>query len=377
MKKSRITLIVAVIIGLLFLTSGCLKSTSDAKAEVASGALNASYLLGKERITLVNGVFEKQAAPGSAAVNKTQVWEQPVIGDLNADSKADAAIGLINSPGGSGIFYYIAAAVKDADTNKYQGTNAVFLGDRIQLSKISIENNIITVVYSERKPNEPLTAVPTVAVSKKFKVENGLLKQLVSGAEGNTSSNIYSNKSAYTLVRTAHKNNSNVYFPQLSAYKGELLMGYMNQSLKKIADKYVGKDEYTNVKIDYVITRQDDAVLSVLFKGNADMRNIGSIKIMESVNLDIGKSTNEIKYDNLIRNTDEAKSYLNNKLTQAARGIKGSFQAEGTRIYFTPTEIVFFYMPPDDSAKDFVELSIPKSELDEYLNHDFGPIPAS
>lgn len=377
MKKSRIMLIVAVIIGSVLLVSGCVKSTSDSRAKVVSDALNASYLLGKESITLVNGVFEKQAAPGSAAVNKTQVWEQPIIGDLNADGKEDAAVGLINSPGGSGIFYYIAAAVKNADTNKYQGTNAVFLGDRIQLSKISIENNIITVVYSDRKPNEPLTAAPVVAVTKNFKVENGLLKQMVSGTEDNTGSNINSNKSAYTLVRTAHKNNSNVYFPQLSEFKGELLMGYMNQSLKKIADKYVGKNEYTNVKIDYVVTKQDDVVLSVLFKGNADMRNIGNIKIMESVNLDIGKSTNEIRYDNLIRNTDEAKSYLSNKLTQAARGIKGGFQAEGVRIYFTTTDIVFFYMPPDDSMKDFVELSIPKSELEQYLNHDFGPSPAS
>ena len=48
---------------------------------------------------------------------------------------------------------------------------------------------------------------------------------------------------------------------------------------------------------------------------------------MESVNLDIGQSTNEIRSDNLIQNTDKAKSYLNNKLNQAARNIKGGFQA--------------------------------------------------
>lgn len=39
----------------------------------------------------------KQTAPGSAAVNKIQVWEQPIIGDLNTDGKEDAAVGLINS----------------------------------------------------------------------------------------------------------------------------------------------------------------------------------------------------------------------------------------------------------------------------------------
>lgn len=373
MKKSRIFLLVTMLIGSVLLFSACAKTASDSKAEVVAGALNSSYLLGKESITLVNGVFEKKAAPGSSAVNKTQVWEQPVIGDLNADGKEDAAVGLINSPGGSGTFYYLAAAIKNADTKNYQGTNAVLLGDRIQLSKISIENGIITVAYNARKPGEAMTAAPTVSVSKKFKVENGSLKEIISGAEGN----VGNDKAAYALSKTAHKNNSNVFYPQLSEFKGELLKGYMNQSLKKVADKYVGKEEYTNVKIDYVVTRQDNAVLSVLFKGTADMKNIGAIKIMESVNLDIGKSTNEIRYDNLIKNTDEAKSYVNNKLTQAARGIKGGFQAEGVRIYFTSTDIVFFYMPPDDGAKGFVELSIPEAELGQYLNRDFGPIPAS
>lgn len=371
MKKLRIPLIVTIIIGSLLLFSACTKIASDSKAEVVAGALNASYLLGKERITLVNGVFEKPVAPGSAAVNKTQVWEQPVIGDLNADGKEDAVVGLVNAPGGSGTFYYIAAVIKDQNTKTYQGTNAALLGDRIQLSKISIENNIITVVYTTRKPGEAMSAVPSVTVSKKFKVENGLLKEFGSGAEGN--------KAAYTLSKTAHKNNSNVYFPQISGFKGELLTGYINQSLKKVAEKYVGKDAYTDVKIDYVVTRQDDTVLSVLFKGTAEMKNIGSIKIMESVNLDVGKSTNEIRYDNLIKNTDEAKAYLNNKLTQAAelKGIKGGFQAEGVRVYFTGTNIVFFYMPPDDSAKSFVELTIPQAELEQYLNRDFGPTPAS
>lgn len=228
MKKSWQTLIVTITIGSVLLFSACTKTTSDSKAEVVAGALNSSYLLGKESITLANGVFEKKAAPGSAAVNKTQVWEQPVIGDLNADGKEDAAVCLINSPGGSGTFYYIAAALKDANTNNYQGTNAVFLGDRIQLSQISIENNIITVVYNTRKLNEPMTATPSVTVSKKFKVDNGFLKEIVSGAEGNTSSN----KAGYTLLKTVDKNNSNVYFPQISGFKGQLLMDYMNQSLK-------------------------------------------------------------------------------------------------------------------------------------------------
>lgn len=364
MNKSKIACIAMLIIVSVLALSACAKTPGELRAEALSGALNTSYVLEKEIITLVNGVFEKPTAPGSAAMNKIQVLEQPVIGDLNGDGKEDAAICLINSPGGSGTFYYIAAVTRDGNTKNYQGTKAVFLGDRIQLLKISIEDNIITAVYNTRKPNEAMAIAPTVMVSKKFKVENGLLIEI---------------GSAYTLVRAAHKNNSTVYFPQVSGFKGELLTGYINQSLKKVADKYVGKDEYTNIMLDYVVTRQDDTVLSVLFKGTAEMKSIGTITIMESVNIDIGKSTNEIRYDNLIQNTDEAKSYLNNKLNQAAmaRGIKGGFQAEGVRIYFTTTDIVFFYMPLDDSAKSFIELTIPRVELEKYLNRDFGPVPPS
>lgn len=371
MIKSRIMLITTLIIASVLLLSACTKATSDSKAEVVAGALNASYMIGKESTTLVNGVFEKPAAPGSAAVNKTQVWDQPVIGDLNTDGKEDAAVCLVNSPGGSGTFYYIAAAIKDANTKSYKGTNAVLLGDRIQLSKISIENSVITLVYNARKPGEPMAVAPTVKVSRKFLVDNGLIKEIIS--ESTT------NKTSYNLIRTAHKNNSNVNFPQLSGFKGQMLMDYMNQSLKKVADKYGGKDEYTDVKIDYTVTRQDDAVLSVVFKGTAVMKNIGNIKIMDSINLDVGRSSNEIKYDNLIKNTDEAKLYLKNRLKQAAeqKGIKGGFQAEGVKIYFANTDIVFFYMPPDDSAREYVELSIPKAEIEPYLNNDFGPKPAS
>lgn len=178
MKKIRISLIAAIIISSVLLLTACTRGTSDSKAEVVAGALNSSYMLEKESITLVNGVFEKKAAPNSSAVNKTQVWEQPIIGDLNADGIDDAAICLINTPGGSGTFYYIAAAIKDSNTKNYKGTNAVFLGDRIQLSKISIENNIITVVYNKAEAGKAITAAPSVTVSKKFKVENGLLKEI-------------------------------------------------------------------------------------------------------------------------------------------------------------------------------------------------------
>ena len=120
--------------------------------------------------------------------------------------------------------------------------------------------------------------------------------------------------------------------------------------------------------------------MSVLFTGTADMKTTGkNINIMDSVNIDIAKSTNEITYNNLIKDTPEAREAVWNILDSAARkkGIKGGLEAEGIRIYFKDDDIVFYYMPLDDSAEEFVELSIPESEIKEYLNTDFGDRPAS
>ena len=85
------------------------------------------------------------------------------------------------------------------------------------------------------------------------------------------------------------------------------------------------------------------------------------------------------RFDNLIQNTPEAKSAINKILNDTAysKGIKNGFEAEGIRIYFKENEIVFYYMPLDDSAKNYVELSVSESQIEQYLNTDFGTRPAS
>jgi hypothetical protein len=57
----------------------------------------------------------------------------------------------------------------------YQGTNAIFLGDRIAPQSTVIEDGKIIVNYADRKPDEPFTIQPTVGVSKTAWVVNGVL----------------------------------------------------------------------------------------------------------------------------------------------------------------------------------------------------------
>ncbi|WFD11592.1 hypothetical protein [Tepidibacter hydrothermalis] len=167
--------------------------------------------------------------------------------------------------------------------------------------------------------------------------------------------------------------NTKVFYPQIKDYPGELLMDYINQSLKKTADLYANEDPYTDVKVDYEITKMDNDILSVLFKGTGKIEGHGEINIKHSVNIDM-KSSNEINYNNLVKDNDGLMKMLNKKAKE--KGLE-SVEAEGIRVYFEEENVVFYYMPLDDSAKEFIELSIPMNELKGLLNTEFGEIPAS
>lgn len=172
--------------------------------------------------------------------------------------------------------------------------------------------------------------------------------------------------------------NIKIFYPQVKDYSGELVMEYMNQNLKKIVDTYGNNDSYTDMEIDYEITKMDENILSVLFRGTGKMEGIGEIEITQSMNLDMASSGNEITYDNFIKDDEEAKEEVKNILDEKAKaiGLEG-LEAEGIRIYFNEENVVFYYMPLDDSAKEFVELSVPMEELEGYVHTEFGETPAS
>jgi hypothetical protein len=172
--------------------------------------------------------------------------------------------------------------------------------------------------------------------------------------------------------------NTKIYYPKLQGYKGELSMDYMNQSIKQLADLYANSSDYTDVQLDYEVKRIDDKVVSILFKGTGKHNGSREINIQKSVNLDV-KSTNSIAYENFIKKDEGSRAEVTKLLDVKAKnaGITKGFEAEGIFIYFKGNSVVFFYMPLDDSAKDWVELSVPLSELDGLTNTEFGEHPAS
>ena len=139
------------------------------------GYQNSSFEVEGKTVTLVNGVSEIESTPGSAAKIVTRFFGNEAFGDLNGDGKEDVAFLITQEGGGSGTFFYLVAALQSEAG--YQGTNAILLGDRIAPQTTQIENGRIVVNYAERKPDEPLTAQPSVGVSKQIQVLDGKLME--------------------------------------------------------------------------------------------------------------------------------------------------------------------------------------------------------
>jgi len=134
--------------------------------------LNATFEFEDGPLTLRDGVNEKQVDKSSAVV-ETSLTNIVGYGDLNNDKKDDAVVALVQDGAGSGLFIYIAAYV--SAPLKYLGTNAVFIGDRIEPKTISIKNGLITLMYLDRKADEPMSAEPTIIKTRTYKYSKGIL----------------------------------------------------------------------------------------------------------------------------------------------------------------------------------------------------------
>jgi hypothetical protein len=137
---------------------------------------DATYQVDGKAITLVNGLSEAEAAPGSASRVITRYFGNDAIGDLDGDGKEDVAFLLTQDTGGSGTFYYVVVALRTA--TGYQGTNAVLLGDRIAPQTMNIENGIVVVSYADRRPDESFAIKPSVGISKYLKVIDSKLAEV-------------------------------------------------------------------------------------------------------------------------------------------------------------------------------------------------------
>ena len=154
-------------------------NVSTAGSAQAVDPQNATYLIDGKEVTLVNGSAEQEAAPGSATKVVTKYFGNAVDIDLNSDGLMDSAFLLTQDGGGSGTFFYTAAALNQAGST--QGTNAIFLGDRIAPQSTNVDpNNPVQFIvnYLDRKASDPMSAQPSMAVSRTLKLDDGKLVEV-------------------------------------------------------------------------------------------------------------------------------------------------------------------------------------------------------
>jgi hypothetical protein len=129
-------------------------------------ASNATFTFDDGTVTLHKGTATIVSPDDKSIKIETDLDKVVGYGDMNNDKKEDAAVILMQSGGGSGVFSYLAGFVSGPIA--YKGTNAVFIGDRIQVKSVSIKGAKITITYLDRKDNEPYAADPTVLTTKTF-----------------------------------------------------------------------------------------------------------------------------------------------------------------------------------------------------------------
>lgn len=177
---------------------------------------NITYMIDGESFSLVNGVATKDTVPGSASKNTLSVFGEPVYGDLSGDGVPDAALTLINNPGGSGAFFYAVLAIKQGNT--YLPTNTLLLGDRIAPQPTTITNGRATYNYAMRKANEPMTAQPSIGKSLTihYSTATNEIGELANNFEGETNPDTMTlSMKKWTWIKTT-MNDGSVTIPKRS-----------------------------------------------------------------------------------------------------------------------------------------------------------------
>ena len=186
MNKTTWLIVVAVIIVIIGIfvyvgfskdQSQTLTPTNATSTVVTFDPLNATYTIDGHPVTFTNGRSNAATAPGSAEQITATIFDVAAPGDLNGDGKPDTAVILTQDTGGSGTFYYAAAAINTP--TGAQGTNAILLGDRIAPQNISIQNDQVVVNYADRKPGEPFSTQPSVGVTKYLSYNSSTLEESV------------------------------------------------------------------------------------------------------------------------------------------------------------------------------------------------------
>jgi hypothetical protein len=137
--------------------------------------LDATYWIDGISYDLKDGKNSSEIDPESETTTTTAVYGPFATGDLDGDNVADTGVILVQDPGGSGTFYYAAAAINK--NGKYEGAHAFFLGDRIVPVTIEIQDSVMKVKYRDRQADNDMAQGVSVDKTVQLVLKNGRLER--------------------------------------------------------------------------------------------------------------------------------------------------------------------------------------------------------
>ncbi|MBS3902886.1 MAG: hypothetical protein KGZ30_00715 [Anaplasmataceae bacterium] len=139
-------------------------------------ALNGSYYIDffSKSVKLENGSYEEKN-PGEAGATTMLVTTSDssiALGELTGDENSDAAVVTYSSGTGAGIFTELAVLTKT--NGVIEQVSSVYLGDRIKIESVTIEDGVVSVNMKTHAPEDPLSS-PTQDRTRKYELQNGKL----------------------------------------------------------------------------------------------------------------------------------------------------------------------------------------------------------
>lgn len=149
-------------------------SPSPARPEINAAQLRsasyASQYVQEGTVRLTDGFFEDTA-------RRLIVLLQPeyAVGDLDGDGSPDAAVVLSTNTGGTGTFQDLVAVLNTDEVA--HGEPTMFLGDRVPVDRVRIEDGEIRLEMTMHGPADPMCC-PTLRVTRRFRLAGGELTEI-------------------------------------------------------------------------------------------------------------------------------------------------------------------------------------------------------
>ena len=119
-------------------------------------------------VKLTNGNHQEKLYPDEETLARVYLGDQMAFGDLNGDGAEDAAVILVSSTGGSGVFYELVAVINQSGLPRQVA--AKMLGDRTDVRNLSIRSGRIEVDRIKHRPNDPMCC-PTLRVRETYRLQ--------------------------------------------------------------------------------------------------------------------------------------------------------------------------------------------------------------